>query len=181
MGIVTALLGPLYFILPAYIANIAPVLFIRLKFLATPVDFGKKISKKPVFGSHKTWRGLFVATLLGFLVFYLQRTFYAYGIFKSISIVDYGFFPFWFGALMGFGAIFGDLIKSFFKRRLSIAPGKRWVPFDQADFIVGALVFSSFFYVPQPWVWAYLILISIPLHIVARHVGFYLGICKDKW
>jgi hypothetical protein len=44
------------------------------------------------------------------------------------------------GLRFGFGAVAGDAAKSFFKRRLAIAPGSPWIPFDQLDFAVGALV-----------------------------------------
>jgi CDP-diglyceride synthetase len=37
----------------------------------------------------------------------------------------------------------GDAVKSFFKRRLGITPGKSWFPFDQLDFVLGAILFVS--------------------------------------
>jgi len=170
----------LYFILPAYIANMAPVFVKKINFLDIPVDFGKKLNKKPVFGSHKTWRGIVSATIAGGIVFYIQQFLHNYGFFGKISLIDYGQYSVLFGFVMSFGAIFGDLIKSFFKRRLGIGAGKRFVPFDQIDFIIGALVFSSIFFVPNVWVWVILILLSIPIHIIARHIGFLLKICQ-KW
>ena len=41
-----------------------------------------------------------------------------------------------------FGALIGDIIESFFKRRVGIERGKNWIPFDQLDFILGVLFFS---------------------------------------
>jgi CDP-2,3-bis-(O-geranylgeranyl)-sn-glycerol synthase len=41
-----------------------------------------------------------------------------------------------------FGALLGDIVESFFKRRIGRDRGQDWIPFDQLDFIVGALVFS---------------------------------------
>ena len=41
-----------------------------------------------------------------------------------------------------FGALFGDIIESFFKRRIGKNRGENWIPFDQLDFIVGVLIFS---------------------------------------
>jgi hypothetical protein len=32
-----------------------------------------------------------------------------------------------------------DSVKSFVKRRVGIAPGAPWIPFDQLDFVIGAL------------------------------------------
>jgi len=39
-----------------------------------------------------------------------------------------------------FGALLGDMMESFFKRRIGRDRGQDWIPFDQLDFIVGALV-----------------------------------------
>jgi hypothetical protein len=46
------------------------------------------------------------------------------------------FFGFW----IGFCALLGDLAKSFFKRQREIPPGKSWVPFDQIDWGIGAVL-----------------------------------------
>ena len=42
-----------------------------------------------------------------------------------------------------FGALCGDIIESFFKRRVGKNRGENWIIFDQLDFILGA-VFLSF-------------------------------------
>jgi CDP-2,3-bis-(O-geranylgeranyl)-sn-glycerol synthase len=34
----------------------------------------------------------------------------------------------------------GDSVKNFVWRRLRIPPGAPWIPFDQLDFVLGALV-----------------------------------------
>jgi CDP-2,3-bis-(O-geranylgeranyl)-sn-glycerol synthase len=47
------------------------------------------------------------------------------------------------GFLLGLGAMAGDAAKSFFKRRLGIAPGHPWIPFDQIDFQIGALLLAG--------------------------------------
>jgi CDP-2,3-bis-(O-geranylgeranyl)-sn-glycerol synthase len=47
---------------------------------------------------------------------------------------------------MSFGAIFGDLIESFIKRRLKIPSGAPFTPRDQTDYIVGMIVFSYIFH-----------------------------------
>ena len=41
-----------------------------------------------------------------------------------------------------FGALLGDIVESFFKRRLGKNRGEDWLVFDQLDFIIGALVLS---------------------------------------
>jgi len=40
------------------------------------------------------------------------------------------------------GALLGDIVESFFKRRMGKERGEDWIPFDQLDFVVGALLLS---------------------------------------
>ncbi|MEM4500149.1 MAG: CDP-2,3-bis-(O-geranylgeranyl)-sn-glycerol synthase [Candidatus Woesearchaeota archaeon] len=136
------ILKSIWFLLPAYIANSTPVLVYKLPVLNVPVDFNRKLNGKPIFGTHKTWRGLVFGILFGMIITYLQAILYQnFEFIKKISIYDYEN-AFLFGFLMSFGALFGDLVKSFFKRRVGIREGKDWPIFDQIDFIVGALVFT---------------------------------------
>ncbi|KAA0006124.1 MAG: CDP-archaeol synthase, partial [Thermoplasmata archaeon] len=39
-----------------------------------------------------------------------------------------------------FGALLGDIVESFFKRRVGKERGEDWIPFDQVDFLIGALI-----------------------------------------
>jgi len=131
------ILGCFYFMLPAYFANMAPVIVKGiLKPLAFPLDFNKQLNGKPLFGKNKTFRGLIFAVIFGIAIAFLQHYFYTS--FRAISFIDYSSWLL-FGFLMGFGAIFGDLVKSFIKRRLDVTPGKMFFPWDQLDFIFGAL------------------------------------------
>ena len=181
---VLILIGQLfYFFLPAGLANMAPVLFNqRLKKLAIPIDAGKTIGGQPVFGSHKTWRGVFVASVMGGLLFLVQ--YIAVGQWEGlvrISAFDIRVAPWWFGFVFGFGAIIGDLIKSFFKRRFKVQPGKSWFPFDQIDFLVGAGVVAMFFFDMSLPVWVLLLLIGPFFHILVNHMGFWLKIKNSPW
>ena len=162
------ILQSLYFFLPAYFANMAPVFFKRIPFLEKPI-WEKK------FGTHKTWRGIIVAPLTGMVVFLIQKIAYLAG-FKSLALIDYGEFSIFLGLSMGLGAILGDLIKSYYKRKENIKEGEKWVPFDQMDFVIGGLVGSFFFYVPKAEV-ALIILVASPLlHILVNYIGFLIGV-----
>ncbi|MFC1691447.1 CDP-2,3-bis-(O-geranylgeranyl)-sn-glycerol synthase [Nanoarchaeota archaeon] len=175
------ILSGLFFILPAGIANMVPVFVKDLKFLNIPIDNNKTFRGKPIFGKNKTWRGLVFATLAGGLVFYLQRFLLGINFFKEISIIDYAAAPILLGFLLGFGAIFGDLIESFFKRQLNIKSGRPWPVFDQMDFVIGALLFSFIIFIP-PWQIVVAILVVTPiLHPILSFLGYYLGLKKDKW
>ena len=166
-------LKALYFFLPAYIANLLPPLVKNLPFLRYPV-WEKKL------GKNKTWRGVLFATLVGGLIFWLQKIAYIKG-FTTFAIIDYSGFSLALGFLMGFGAIFGDLIESYYKRKMGIAPGKPWIPFDQLDFVIGAFVFSFFVYVPKASVVLILLIASPLLHIATNRIGYWLKINKGKW
>ena len=174
------ILEALYYFLPAYFANIVPPLFKWLPILDKPIDFNIKFKGRPLFGSNKTIRGLIVTCIFGVLIFYLQKLLYLQPFFQSISIIDYPNQPLILGLLLGFGAIFGDLAKSFFKRRAGIISGKPWIPFDQLDFVVGAFIFSSLIFVPQTAIILTIIILSPLLQIIFHYVGYLLRINKDK-
>ena len=169
-----------YFILPAYFANMAPVIVKKINFLEIPIDFNKKINDKPIFGKNKTFRGLIFGIIFAMIITYLQFLLYKNGLFVEISITDYSNWSL-IGFLMGFGAIFGDLVESFVKRRLNYKSGKSFVPFDQLDFVVGALIFV------YPLVTLLLdkiiiiLVLSFVLHVIVNHFAFYMGIRKEKW
>ena len=134
-----------YLMLPAYFANMAPVLVKDIHlfdFLAKPIDFGKKIKGKPILGSHKTFRGFIFGVIFALIIAYVQHILYRYPFFSSISFINYSN---WIavGFLLGFGALFGDSVKSFFKRRVGIKPGHRFIPWDELDYTIGSLLFIS--------------------------------------
>ncbi|MCK5282982.1 MAG: CDP-2,3-bis-(O-geranylgeranyl)-sn-glycerol synthase [Nanoarchaeota archaeon] len=186
MGLILLILQSIYFIVPAYFANMAPVIAKKLKILQEvnkPIDMNTKFDDgKPIFGKHKTYRGFIVAIIMGIIFAYLQMFLYRFSFFRSISITDYSS-ALSLGFLLGFGAITGDLMKSFFKRRLNIKSGKKFIPFDQADFVLGAYIFILPFY-SRIITWPLFlssIIASFFLHIIVNHISFYLGIRKEKW
>ena len=80
------------------------------------------------------------------------------------------------GFLLGFGALAGDAIKSFFKRALNIAPGKPWFPFDQLDSVLGALL-SAALYLPFTGIdWLIVIVGGVAVHLLVVVIGYTLGI-----
>ena len=165
--VTSIIIKSLYFFLPVYFANMAPVLF---KWL----PFKKPISKK-MFGKNKTWRGLIVAILTGGIVFWVQKILFNAG-FVSLAFIDYHDFPLYYGFLLGIGAILGDLVKSYYKRKVGIKPGDSWLFFDQEDFVIGAFLFSFFYYVPPIEIVFTLFLVSPFLHMAANYTGHLLGI-----
>jgi len=165
----------LYFFLPAYFANMAPVIFRKIPILSIPVQ-------EKWFGKNKTWRGLVIATIIGTLVFWAQKSLYSQGGFwEEVALIDYSGHTILLGFLLGFGAILGDMVESFYKRRRNIAPGKPWIPWDQLDFVIGAIALSAFVYVPKIEVIIILLLASPVLHIIVNHIAYWLKIRKSKF
>jgi CDP-2,3-bis-(O-geranylgeranyl)-sn-glycerol synthase len=144
-----SLLQVLYFFLPAYLANMSPVL-VRRRFnaLAIPIDGGQTLWGKRILGDHKTWRGLIAGVVAGGLIYELQRFAYQAGFAPDLALIDYPAHPLLPGLLMGVGTGVGDAVKSFFKRRIDIEPGASWPVFDQLDFFLGAYVFVALLYSP---------------------------------
>lgn len=165
-----------YLMLPAYLANMAPLLSRNFK-RNIPLDFGLKFRGVRLLGDNKTLLGSIFGIITAIITAFVQfLIFQNYG----FGLIDY---TYWFtiGMLLGIGTIFGDALKSFFKRQMNIHPGKSWFPFDQTDFIIGSLTFISFFYFPG-WVECIIIIITSALgHIFVNHCAFYLGIRKEKW
>jgi CDP-2,3-bis-(O-geranylgeranyl)-sn-glycerol synthase len=162
------LLQLLYFMLPAYAANMAP------PFLKYWSGWNRPIHAR-LLGEHKTVLGFAIGVAVGILATAMQAA-----IATPLALVDYRHW-----LLLGFGfgtsAMFGDCIKSLAKRKLGIAPGMRWFPFDQLDFVLGALAVVG--------VWAGLswqdvaviLLVSLIGDLLANRLAFLLRIKDTPW
>ena len=167
------------FLLPAAIANMMPVVVKRLPICNSPVDLGLKFRGQRVFGENKTYRGFLFGVLAAVLTMYLQQKFNLISVYK-LPLVDASN---WLvlGFLLGFGALSGDLVKSFFKRQRGIAAGKSWWFFDQVDWIIGAFVFVAF-YIDIGWqqFFVSLFLFGI-LHVIVNYLGYLLRLKSNKF
>ena len=169
-----------YLMLPAYFANMAPVMVKKINLFVYPIDFNKKINNKPILGKNKTFRGLIFGIIFAIIVAYLQFLLHNKGFFADIAFIDY---QNWLllGFLMGLGALAGDSIKSFFKRRIGIAPGEKFIPFDQMDFVVGSLLFIIPIFDLTLKIFIVALMLSFVLDIIVNHLAFYLKIRNEKW
>lgn len=171
----TLILSSLYLFLPAYFANMCPVFASRLK-----LPFGKPISEK-LFGSHKTYRGFLAGFIGALIILIIQKTIFDLGFLHSISLLDYkllNLLPY--ALAMGIGALIGDVGKSFVKRRLKIAPGEAFIPFDQIDFIIASTVFLMPIYIMPLKIFIIALLITPILHLMANIVAYKLKL-KEVW
>ncbi len=172
----------LYTILPGVVANMMPVFVRKINFLNIPVDFNKKWKSRPIFGSHKTYRGFFFGVLGAIFVVYIQKQLYQYEAVAAISFFNFNEISFVLvGILIGLGVLFGDLIESFFKRRANIKPGAMWFPWDQIDSTIGGLIFISLIKIPTWQMTVFLLLIVPMLHVFFNHLGYWLRLKETKW
>ena len=173
MSLSELIISSLYFFLPAFVANMAPEFFKWVPF-NQPI-WGRKL------GKNKTWRGVIVAVVFGIVVFWLQKWLFQFTFFKSISLINYVDFSLGYGFLLGLGAILGDAVESYFKRKNKIGSGESWMPYDQIDFAIGALVLGWLMYVPKAEVATIILVFSFILHLIVSRIGFWLGIKKSKF
>lgn len=171
----------LYFFAPAYLGNMSPALVTRwFNALATPIDGGRSLGGRRILGDHKTWRGLFAGVVVGALVYEVQRLVYQAGLARDLALIDYAAHPVVPGVLMGLGAGLGDAVKSFFKRRLGIPPGRRWLVFDQLDFLLASYLSVSFIYAPPLLPTLLCVPIILAAHVAITTIGYWLGL-KEAW
>jgi CDP-2,3-bis-(O-geranylgeranyl)-sn-glycerol synthase len=175
------LVEALWLIIPAYAANgLTPL--VGLKKNLHPIDGGRNLWEQPLLGKGKTWEGLIFGTLIGGIIGMIEMLAYPYLPF-SISPVPLNIVPMslLLGLLLGFGAMFGDLVGSFIKRRLRIPRGKPAPILDQEDFLAGALAFSLLL-ITLNWDWVILLAVITPIiHIAANRIGYLLKIKKQPW
>lgn len=160
----------LYMAVPAYVANMMPVVVARFKMcesLATPVHIR-------LLGANKTWRGLLVGIVAGVVVALVQWLVWMPYV-SSIGVALA------FGLLAGAGALIGDMVESMVKRALGIGSGRPFIPFDQIDYIIGMLLFTL-----PVYLWSYtdmgiLLVFVLVANPVTNVVAYLIGVKKTFW
>lgn len=167
------LIWAIWLFLPAGIANAAPVFASRLPLLKhwkAPLDAGKSYRGIRMLGNNKTWRGLIFGVIVAGLVALLQSAAYEASYPSPIFI---------FGILLGFGALAGDAVESFFKRQKGVLAGESWFPFDQTDYIIGGLLLSwplADYSISQA---VTIFIVYFGLHLIVSYLGYLTGL-KNK-
>lgn len=158
----------LYFMAPAYLANMAPP-FARYWKGWNPPLHARSL------GTHKTVVGFALGVVAAVIAAGLQAWAALPG-----QRLDYGDWP-WLGLGFGVGAMGGDCLKSWLKRRRGIAPGARWIPFDQLDFVIGALVVVGPFARLDAFDIALILLVSFAADVVVNRIAYSAGIKASPW
>ncbi len=171
--------------LPAWIANAVPVLGGG----GRPIDGGACFRDgNRILGDGKTIRGFILGVVFGTLVGVLQFLLAPFlrpllEIFVTVSTdMDYVLsmqIPAAF--LMSLGALTGDLVGSFVKRRVNVRSGDPSPVLDQIGFIIMALIFAAPVLHPEPAYVIVLILITLAIHWVSNAMGYVLGLKKNPW
>ncbi|MGB9979833.1 CDP-2,3-bis-(O-geranylgeranyl)-sn-glycerol synthase [Methanobacterium sp.] len=177
----------IYFMLPAYLANVSALVFGGGK----PLDFGRNFRDgRRIIGNGVTWKGTIIGTLIGSIIGIIQGSVAVYygnvfNLIPGIMIIQ-GPIPTSIlqgaiiGLFLGGGALIGDAAGSFIKRRIGIERGKAAPFLDQLDFVVGALVFASLIvFIPLDMI-IIILIISIVLHLLTNMIAYLIGM-KDVW
>ncbi len=165
-AIYSIVIYPIIYIFPAYAANGAPVLFGGGK----PLDFGRRINGKRIFGDHKTFRGTASSLAAGI----------------AVGLIEYPFLHYMLpvAVLLTLGANFGDLIGSFIKRQLGIRSGKSFPVMDQYGFFIFAMVFAFLFYragIPDAYGLVFLVLLTGITHLMTNIGAYRLKLKEVPW
>lgn len=160
----------LWYILPAYVANGSAVIVHDHQ----PLDLGLKFfDGRPLLGKGKTIGGFLSGVIAGSVFGFIQAglVFYFSG-FLDFGIVFLAF-------VLSFGAMVGDSLGSFIKRRFDLKRGQAMPILDQWDFILGAFLFAFVFGVSLPSLTEVLVILVVTplLHIIANYIAFK---CKLK-
>ena len=163
---------------PAYLANTIAVLT-GGKY---PIDQGKLHSDgNRILGDGKTWSGLIGGTIGGMIVGYGLIAFIHEYIWESLDLSIL--------FLLSFGALFGDMTASFYKRRQNLQRGDKFPLLDMYDFIFMSLLLCLIFerewllsWILDGWVPLFTILILTPfLHRGVNIIGYKIGVKNEPW
>ena len=88
---------------------------------------------------------------------------------------------------LSFGALVGDMVESFLKRRLGRRRGEPWPVADQIDFLLGALLFS--FIISREWFMSnftpyrilFLLIFTPLIHLATNLLAYVLKLKKVPW
>ncbi len=187
MEIIVAFLSGLWLMVPAYLPNSSAAYFGG----GAPVDFGKTFKDGTrILGDGKTWRGT-IAGAVGGIFFGIVQMALLYSF--DYPFGEYGETPKWILVLfcLGFGAVLGDILGSFIKRRLKVKRGAKFPLLDQYDFVIGSWLLILIF--ARDWFWENYIegvaivgliavlLVTPFLHRLVNIIGYKIGKKQVPW
>lgn len=179
MDVVEIIVTALWAMLPAYLPNNVAVVVGG----GRPIDNGRTWGGRRVLGDGKTWRGTVIGVGVGALLalgLNLVRPDALLGVTPSR-------FPVAGAVALPAGAMLGDIVASFLKRRTGRERGAAFPVVDQLDFVAGALAlvavgapgwFENVFTLP---VLLAVVLVTPLLHLGTNVAAYLLGIEPEPW
>lgn len=167
--------------LPAYVPNNAAVLVGG----GTPIDGGRTWGGRRVLGDGKTWRGTAAGIGAGLaLAVVLNAVEPSFSTGLGVVLPTFSLAA---AIALPTGAMLGDILASFLKRRTGRKRGAAFPGVDQLDFVVGALALT--WLVDPTWFAAtftvsviLVVLVLTPvLHLVTNAIAYALGLKNEPW
>ena len=171
----------LWAMLPAYVPNNAAVLFGG----GTPIDGGRTWRGARLLGDGKTWRGAAAGIAAGTaLALALDAVVPSAESALGVAVPN---FPLSVALSLATGAVLGDILASFLKRRTGRERGAVFPLVDQLDFVVVALTLTAV--VAPVWfggvftypVIAVVLVVTPLLHVVTNGIAYALGLKDEPW
>ncbi|RQH01865.1 CDP-2,3-bis-(O-geranylgeranyl)-sn-glycerol synthase [Natrarchaeobius oligotrophus] len=181
MAVLETVVIAFWAMLPAYVPNNAAVLAGGGK----PIDGGRTWGDKRVLGDGKTWRGTAAGIAAGLALAGVLSL--IAGDVSELVGVDVPAFSL--GAAVGLaaGAMLGDILASFLKRRTGRKRGAMFPGLDQLDFVVvslplTALLATEWFLAVFTWQVILVVVVLTPvLHVTTNVVAYKLGLKNEPW
>ncbi|MDP2974379.1 MAG: CDP-2,3-bis-(O-geranylgeranyl)-sn-glycerol synthase [Candidatus Diapherotrites archaeon] len=158
--------------IPLYLCNSMALVFGGKK----PIDFGKKfIDGKRLLGDGKTIRGTAAGIIIASAAaLALSAIFPETALFLKANYAFYG-------TLLAIGAVAGDFIGSFLKRRRGIERGGSVFLLDQLGFVVCGLAFGYGIVQPTLLEAIFLLAFTMLAHVIGNRIAFLAKIKKVPW
>jgi len=178
MDLILLLAQSFWFIAPAYATNAFPPLA-RGKI---PIDCGKTFCGKRIFGNGKTLEGTIAGIAFGIIIgsiqIYFQSSIPAVidGVALNLAVMTFPII-----ILLSIGALCGDIIGSFIKRRINIRRGESAPLLDQLGFLIFAFIFASLIYSISIFIIIALIILTPVIHLIANIVGYVAKVKSEPW
>lgn len=178
MNLLFALIQGFWVIIPAYVANATAPLAEGDR----RMDFGKGLWGNDLLGAGKTWKGFIAAIVTGTLAGAVEV--WARPFLNPIALEEgFSLAPLTLSVvlLISLGAMLGDLVASFLKRRAGLKRGAHAPLLDQLDFLAGGFAAASLF-VPISIESIVLWLVITPaIHFLSNIIGHELGAKEVPW
>ncbi|AET65444.1 CDP-2,3-bis-(O-geranylgeranyl)-sn-glycerol synthase [Methanothrix harundinacea] len=174
----------IWLMLPAYLPNNFAVIFGG----GRPLDFGRTFPDgRRILGDGKTFRGTIAGTLAGVLLGLLLHAIAAVRPDLGLPGFGRGFELILVLVGLSLGAMAGDIVASFFKRRMGMERGAALFLVDQLDFVFGSwaltlLLAPRWFSESFTAEVIFIVLVVTPvLHRVMNVLGYRIKAKKEPW